>query len=383
MFGVVLSLLQHLMTVHSARNSMFVDWPVIGTEGGMVSVSLVQHEAAMTLGATDSHPKLARLMLCLRLDLLHNLLQVLLDHLQMLQQSSSCQEAELQQQLQQRHEAAAQVCVQATAVLRNLAVHPGHAPLFVQQQGLPLNALLQLLPAFGAAGEVALNVSRCLSKLSLQEACREAMLQLQLPHHCSLLQHDGCSKDSHSGALLVATATAVPCLLQVLLKADAAESSQRPLVLRVAFVLGNFTTFNPEARTAVADTPNALDGLLQLSLAVLHAAQEQQEQQQAVITQQQSGSTGAGGLVAAEELLVKLLRLIGNTAIDETAGTALACSEAAVQLMIGVLQEYEFEQQEELVLNAVAALTNLVFYQEPNTVSRRLAACGLVHECSE
>lgn len=299
-------------------------------------------------------------------------LQVLLDHLGMMQQSSSCKAVELQRQ----QEAAAQVCVQATAVLRNLAVYPGHAHLFVQQEGLPLRALLQLLQACGAAGEVALNVSRCLSKLSLQEACRQCMLQLQLPPQQRLLQHDQYSQDSYSSAEPGGRAAAVPCLLQVLLKADAAQSSQQPLVLRVAFVLGNLTTYHPEARAAVAGTPQALEGLVRLALAVLRFAQQQQEQQTAVV-QQLSGhgpavAAAAGGSSAAlEDLLVKLLRVLGNTAMDEAAGSGLACSDAAVQVVAGVLQAYEFEQHEELVLNAAAALTNLVFYQMPDNKVRR------------
>jgi hypothetical protein len=301
----------------------------------------------------------------------HALLQVLLDHLGILQQSSSRQAAQLQRQ----QEAAAQVCVQATAVLRNLAVHPGHAAMFVQQQRLPLRALLQLLSACGTVGEVALNVSRCLSKVSLQEACRQAMLQLQLPRQQCLLQRDGCSSSNHRNAVPADSAAAVPCLLQVLLDADATHSSQRPLVLRLAFVLGNLTTFHPEARAAVADTPHALDGVVQLALALLQCAQDEQ-QQQTSNSQQLSGHTltaaaaAAGGLVAFEDLLVKLLRLLGNTAIDEAAGSTLACSDDVVQVVVGVLQAYEFEQQEELVLNAAAALTNLVFYQSPDNKVR-------------
>jgi hypothetical protein len=301
-------------------------------------------------------------------------MQVLIDQAAMLQQSSSLAAAGMQQQSQRQQEAASQVCVQATAVLRNLAVYPGHASLFVQQQGLPLRALLQLLGAFGAVGEVALNVSRCLSKLSLQESCREALLQLQLPHKQCWQQHYRCCDDSNSSALKANSTIAVPCLLEVLLTADAADSSNRPMALRLAFVLGNLTTYHPEARAAVADTPHALEGVVQLALGLLQSSQTQQEQQ-ATADRQQSGETAAASLDAAEDLLVELMRLLGNTAIDETAGIALACDAEVVQLVVGVLQGYDFEQQEELVLNAAAAFTNLVFYQDAGNQVSTTARC--------
>jgi hypothetical protein len=293
-------------------------------------------------------------------------MQVLIEQAAMLQPSSSLAAAGTQQQSQRQQEAATQVCVQATAVLRNLAVYPGHASLFVQQQGLPLRVLMQLLGTCGSVGEVALNVSRCLSKLSLHETCREALLQLQLQRWH---QHDRCCDDNSSSVHSANSTEAVPCLLEVLLTADAAGNSNRPMVLRLAFVLGNLTTYHSEARAAVADTPHALEGLVQLALGLLQSAQVQQEQQ-ATAGRRQLGRTAAASLDAAEDLLVKLLRLLGNTAMDEAAGIALACNEEVVQLVVGVLQGYEFEQQEELVLNAAAAFTNLVFYQDPgNQVS--------------
>ncbi|KAF6254755.1 hypothetical protein COO60DRAFT_289829 [Scenedesmus sp. NREL 46B-D3] len=116
--------------------------------------------------------------------------------------------------------------------------------------------------------------------------------------------------------------------------------------------------------------PNALDGVVQLALGLLPCSLREQ-QQQATPSQQGSSQPAAvapaagSSSAAVEDILVKLLRLLGNAAMDETAGCVLACSEAVVRLVAGVLQGYEFEQQEELVLNAAAALTNLAFYQEP------------------
>lgn len=292
-------------------------------------------------------------------------LQVLIDQAAFAQ--SQDQVTAAQQSSHGQHETAAQVCVQATAVLRNLAVSPSHATLFVQQQGLPLQALLQLLAVFHHQQEVVLNVSRSLSKLSLDASCREVMVHLELQQHSGQQRGRICS--SSQG---VEFAAAVPCLVQLLLQPQAQHNSQWPLVLRVAFVLGNLTTYHPEARTAIAAVSGALDGVLQLALELLHPQdccseqqpkQQQQHGQQAALT---TTSTSCGK-ASAEDVLVKLLRLLGNIAIDQEAGAALAANAAMAELVLGVLHAYDFDRQEELVLNAVAALTNLVFYNSPES----------------
>jgi hypothetical protein len=96
-------------------------------------------------------------------------------------------------------------------------------------------------------------------------------------------------------------------------------------------------------------------------------------------------STGSGGLSIAhggaaaiadgdEELLVKLLRLVANVGVEPSIGLEMVKQPATATLLVNVLQRYSFDHQEEVVLNAVAALTNLSFYDTASNQVRRWEA---------
>lgn len=70
---------------------------------------------------------------------------------------------------------AAQVAVQITGVLRNLAVVPAHAPSFLSAGALP--ALKAAAGALPGQQELVLNIGRVLCKLSLSDTC-----QVRAPH---------------------------------------------------------------------------------------------------------------------------------------------------------------------------------------------------------
>lgn len=70
-------------------------------------------------------------------------------------------------------ESCSQVAVQASGVLRNLAVSPPHAAAFLHTAALP--ALCTTLRVMALQPEVVLNSSRTLSKLSLHEGCHAAI----------------------------------------------------------------------------------------------------------------------------------------------------------------------------------------------------------------
>ncbi|KXZ44037.1 hypothetical protein GPECTOR_75g761 [Gonium pectorale] len=218
-----------------------------------------------------------------------------------------------------------QVAVQASGVLRNLAVPTQNAQSFLAAGVLP--ALRAACSGMSTQVEVVLNVGRILSKLSLHEGCQAAMAE--------------------------DTAYA-PLLVQLL----GQYADNRAILLRVAFVLGNLTTHSNQYREQVCDVPFSLVTVV------------------GVLQRYAFGgppSEGAGGGSSAtdrlsraashEDCLVKLLRLTANLAIWPPAGTSLAEEEHVAGALLALLEGYSFEGAEELVLNTVCALTNLSFYQ--------------------
>jgi hypothetical protein len=254
-----------------------------------------------------------------------------------------------QQQLHRQREAAAQVCLQVTAILRNLAVAPANAALFAQQGGAALHALLSVLRVFADDQDVALNVTRCLSKLSAHPACQACLL---------------CSGPQPPQPLQPPPPQAVAVLAGLLLRLEAATAAPKQLAaaVRAAYVLGNLTASCAEARSAVAGVPGVLDALPQLVLGLVQHRQAQQAEHKHT-----SAPAAAEAHAAADELVGKLLRLLANVAIDARAGAGLAAGQVTADALAAVLGSCQFEQHEEVVLNAVAAVTNLAFYDTPGS----------------
>jgi len=69
-----------------------------------------------------------------------------------------------------------------------------------------------------------------------------------------------------------------------------------------------------------------------------------------------------------EEVLVKLVRLVANIAISPSVGATIAASSAAVDPLLDILGSKRIGDSEELVLNVVAAITNLLYYDVPSSL---------------
>lgn len=293
--------------------------------------------------------------------------------LDQVQRHPQLHQTQAQQQQHPGSDNAAQVCVQATAVLRNLAVVQSHSQLFVEQQGTPIAALLDLLTV-QQHDEVILNVSRCLSKLSLHSHCRECILQWH--PRCSTTAGVQCTcsnRSNYSSSLAICQRhcdSAVALLTQLTLRPTLA-ASYRAVFLRLSFVLANLTTDNAEARQQVTTVPGAVNSLLQLMHEFLHELLEQQEQQDAVLNSSTAGCRTSSNQSSrfssppVDDILTKLLRLLGNIAIDSVIGWQLAAQQSTEDVVMGVMCSCRYELQEELVLNAAAALTNLAFHNQP------------------
>ncbi|KAG2431305.1 hypothetical protein HYH02_013436 [Chlamydomonas schloesseri] len=224
-------------------------------------------------------------------------------------------------------ESCGQVAVQASGVLRNLAVPAQNAPAFLAAGVLP--ALRAAVSALSGHTEVVLNAGRILSKLTLHDGCQDAI-----------------STDPEYA----------PLLIQLL----GQYADNRAILLRVAFVLGNLTTNSNEYREQVCNVPFALVTVVGILQRYAFGGGPQPE---GAAT---GGSAAADRLAKAashEDCLVKVLRLAANLAIWQEAGRTLAEEEHVANALLALLERYSFEAAEELVLNTVCALTNLSFYQ--------------------
>ncbi|CAG9463348.1 unnamed protein product [Pedinophyceae sp. YPF-701] len=230
---------------------------------------------------------------------------------------------------------AAQVAVQVMGMLRNLALVASQARTFAHYG--TVHAILAVVDAFPSHRELMAGALRVLSKLSMVEACRAELSSSQpaVALLCGLLQR---------------------------------WQSERALLLRAAFVLGNMTASSPPARARVAAVKGAVPLLVDLI-------------EEALGPMPGEGSVPPGGPGAAAqeatwpqraELLVKLLRVVANLAIDPDVGAKLACDARLAEAVARALTEHSLATDAELVLNAACALTNLSFYLVPGNESLAL-----------
>lgn len=324
--------------------------------------------------------------------LLHTLwLQVVMDQVSIARavvqlQLAAAQPSPQQQQQQQRpqHQTAAQVAVQATAMLRNLALVPTNSAQFVAQQGAALHALVSLLEPFQCDPEVLMNVSRCLSKLSLYDNCRQGLLAIggagspaqrtssEVTRRAANSGGGGSTNNSSSNSQ-GAQPTGVAQIVKALLAVQASQPKQWQTGIRLAFALGQLTTYHAEARQLAAAVPGALLALpqlvldlMQLSTTTTTAAVDTPVEQDAQHIQKQQQQQAL-----AHDFATKVLRVIANLGIDRTIGATLAAKQVSADALVAVLAGgCDFEAAEELVLNATAALTNLAFYDTPSNKVR-------------
>jgi hypothetical protein len=354
-------------------------------------------------------------------------------------------------QLCKQTEAAVQISIQVTTILRNLAVSSSNANVFAQHHGgVVLDMLLKLASVCAGEAELLLTISRCFSKLSLQQSCRISMLRMSTAelHSRTFSTVDFASgqavlnqaqqqqqqQDSRvlgsDGSQLAIVNLMLPWLLQPH-NSLAADTKIRSFLLRVAFTLCNLTSHHVEARQALVASPGALQGLLQLLGELLRLSQQERQaaqqgeqqldlehcmgEQQGLHSNQFAAPaagptaqeimqyihsseqprqpdviTDAGthlvcqaaaknATVPVEELLVKIVRLIANAAVDqEVAGPMLCSSPHMLTYVVQLLQAFSYEEHEELVLNTVAAVSNLAFYNSSPNQLRQLQEPGIL-----
>ncbi|EDO32819.1 predicted protein, partial [Nematostella vectensis] len=210
--------------------------------------------------------------------------------------------------------------VQVTGVVRNLADVNGAREMYIDHNFVQL--LTQIMEPFSQDEDLVYNISRILSKLTLYHEC---CVQL-----CS------CS-------------TCYKALLKVL--RDHQKKQASLIVVRVCFILGNLTSKSDEARSQLFNTKGCLSTLLSILVAYFSL--------DAKVSNKDKSESRSENI---EDVLVKVIRVIANLSIHYEVGQAIADSQQCISVLLDILNVKQVEDSEELVLNTVATLNNLSFY---------------------
>jgi len=246
----------------------------------------------------------------------------------------------------------AQLLVQITGALRNLSGASGDLQATVQHDMVAtgvLERMAWILESFAEHEELVLNISRTLHKLTLNVECREAII-------------------------------AVPHFVGGLLRTLVPHVDNLAIIVRVCFVLGNITASDGPSRGLIAGAGGVdlLGGIL-----------ETYDTQDAELHEAPEDSTRQKKIRDIADVLTKVIRVLANLAIDESVGPSIA-KQSSVARVVNVLERRRIDSSEELVLNAVSAVTNLSFYDiEGNIILDNQEGIGtrlqplLLHENDE
>ena len=219
-----------------------------------------------------------------------------------------------------------QMLVQITGSLRNL-VNDDESYSRVCKNKVIIK-LITILEQFKGHKELMLNVSRILSKISMDNECSKAIIS--------------------TGKL------------QVLTDMISEWQTYTSFVVRIAFVLANLTTYFEEAREQLG-TAEQVRKILQISIIYF----EKEESDEAKRSGESTGTS-------IEDSLVKLIRLVANICTDEQYVVAVmeGCGKDILSefmsKMIGALERKKIQKSEEFILNAISCATNMLFYDTPS-----------------
>jgi len=148
------------------------------------------------------------------------------------------------------------------------------------------------------------------------------------------------------------------------------------LVLRTCFILGNLTTTSDECRVLILEIPGAIELTLDMlerlcdrsfedeSASAPRPGPEPEPESEVEPEPESEPVDSAARHSQVDETLVKLIRLVANLAINGEIGLMIS-QDRRCMLLVSVLERKPITLHEELVLNAVSAITNLSFYHQP------------------
>ncbi|KAG8123962.1 hypothetical protein E2320_019329 [Naja naja] len=227
-----------------------------------------------------------------------------------------------------RFSSSGHLLVQLTATLRNLVDLLQSRCKFLEYGAIP--ELCLTLEKRMSDKDVCINVARIFSKLSSFNDCCAALAD--------------CSR---CYALFLALLNKYP--------------TKQDLVIRIVFILGNLTAKNNRAREQFFEEQRSIDTLIALFKTYCENVPNHKLWKDGEIKNLRHPSE-------AEDILIKLIRVIANLSIHPNVGARLATNPHIVALLITVLECKSVEECEELVINAIATINNLSFYQVKNSV---------------
>lgn len=140
----------------------------------------------------------------------------------------------------------------------------------------------------------------------------------------------------------------------------------------MAFILGNLTSRHEEARLKYSTEKYSIDTLVNTLRVHLTATEVNGA---SAVNDQEAGSSNE-----SEDVVIKLIRVVANLALNEQVGTALANRSDIVELLIEILDTKSLAC-EELVLDSIITINNLSFYDSNLIVnySQKLIDCEWLH----
>eukprot|EP00898_Chlorokybus_atmophyticus_P005282 jgi/Chlat1/5755/Chrsp38S05537 len=238
-----------------------------------------------------------------------------------------------------------QLLIQATGYCRNMSVAVPHARQLTRQG---IAGLLTLILSRHATNrELALNVARVLSKLSTDAKCASVMLR-------------DCENNNGTDG-----GSSVDLLARAALRAMELHAQCAPLVLRLSFTLANLSSTSESTRVDVARHLPIVCSLL-VAYRALCCNDDDDDDDDVCEDKRRDSNNSPCTEKEAEEVLISLVRLVAHLAISPELGPRIAASEDIANVLASVLQDSPDIANEELLLNAVSAVTNISFYHTPD-----------------
>jgi len=230
-------------------------------------------------------------------------------------------------------------------VLRNLTVSRKHFKQFLSHDTIEIMCEHVLRRnIFQKHAECMYHVSRVLAKITLDKKCRARIRKYG---------------DENMRAMI---------------RVLKYHPNHRGLIIRITFVLGNMTATNDSNRKFLLSyfkndsiLSDLFERFMSVYINVLEGETEEEEKYEEI-----------------EEVLVKLVRVVANVAIDSSSGLELVSLNVckmtidmfcSLALKFAEKEENDLQQQQELFVFLISAMTNLSFYADGHIQNERQRIC--------
>ncbi|CEG42838.1 Neural adherens junction protein Plakophilin and related Armadillo repeat proteins [Plasmopara halstedii] len=233
----------------------------------------------------------------------------------------------------------AQLLVQITGILRNLSVVRTYQKQFLESH-IPLR-LCRIIPVYIPHPELMVNISRILGKLTLHELPRA-----QINQDLMNVQNIMTLIDPHYNTWI-----------KLANEHCTFTRFQELLFVRVFFILGNLCAGNDQNRSLIG-TKNGITNIL---IVLQTYARHYLNDENTMKSTQPEDCRCDGQAKQAMEVLVKLVRVLANLAINVNVATELN-GQDSIEILLDILKVSHQAGHEELMLNTVSCITNVSYY---------------------